>query len=163
MSVTEARIVVVRSITTSRLMDGGIDDFSRGSTPYTWSTVLMMFAPGCRKTMISTAGLPLANPTLRVSSTESSTSATSPRRAAADKCLATATDLSKRLREDGIGNIVNARKRDFVGTERQDQNRRVGRVDLAVAGIIRKIRRQLPAGGIDGGLHIARRRINVPV
>ena len=77
-SCTEARMVVVRS-----------DDHGQGRSPAesrpaaagssarTRSTVSMMLAPGWRKTMIRTAGLPLASPALRRSSTESCTSATS--------------------------------------------------------------------------------------
>ena len=80
---TEARIVRVASIATDSLIIGGMEAWSCGSRARTRSTVWMMFAPGCRNTMISTAGLPFANPTLRVSSTESCTSATSPSRTAA--------------------------------------------------------------------------------
>ena len=42
----------------------------------------MMLAPGWRKTMTRTAGLPLATPPARTSSTESVTVATSDRRSA---------------------------------------------------------------------------------
>ncbi len=44
------------------------------------STVSMMFAPGCRRTMISTERTPLVQPATRVFSTLSSTLATSPSR-----------------------------------------------------------------------------------
>ena len=62
---------MVRSITTSSLMAGEIDACNCGSSARTRSTVSMMLAPGWRKMTISTAGLPLASPALRMSSTES--------------------------------------------------------------------------------------------
>ena len=82
MSRTEARTVVVRSIATSSWMAAGMEACNCGNSSRTLSTALMMFAPGWRKMIISTAGCPLASPALRVSSTESCTSATSPRRTA---------------------------------------------------------------------------------
>ena len=42
-----------------------------GSSAATRSTVSMMFAPGCRKMITSTAGFPLVSPMLRRSSTDS--------------------------------------------------------------------------------------------
>src|SRR5205823_14218362 len=60
MSCTDARMVVVRSITTSRWIAGEIEAESCGISAYTRSTVSMMFAPGWRKIMIRTAGLPFA-------------------------------------------------------------------------------------------------------
>ena len=83
MSATEARTVVVRSRTTFKLIAGEMEALSCGSAAYTRSTVAMMFAPGWRDTIISTAGLPLERPTTRMSSTESCTSATSPSRTGA--------------------------------------------------------------------------------
>ena len=79
----EARMVVVRSRTTSRLMVGGMEARSEGSSAITRSTVSMMLAPGCRYMTISTARLPLAKPPVRTSSTELSTSAMSSRRTGA--------------------------------------------------------------------------------
>ena len=40
---------------------------------------------------------------------------------------------------------------------------RVGGVGLAVAGILRQVRRQLAARGVDGGLHVARGGIDVAI
>ena len=70
-SCTEARTVVVRSRTTLTSIAGEMEDLSSGNAARTRSTVAMMFAPGCRKTMIRTAGLPPDSPILRMSSTES--------------------------------------------------------------------------------------------
>ncbi len=74
---TEARIVVVRSITTLRLIAGEIEAPSCGSAARTRSTVSIMFAPGWRNMMIKTAFLPSTIPAVRTFSTESLTSATS--------------------------------------------------------------------------------------
>ena len=46
---------------TVMLMDAGIEAFNCGSVARIRSTVSMMLAPGCRKIMISTAGLPLGS------------------------------------------------------------------------------------------------------
>ncbi len=80
---TEERMVRVESMTTCRAMVGGTDACSCGMMARTRSTVWMMLAPGWRKTISITAGLPLVRPPVRMSSSESVTSATSARRTAA--------------------------------------------------------------------------------
>ena len=80
---TDARMVVVRSRTTDILIAGEIEACNCGSAASTRSTVSMILAPGWRKMMIRTDGVPSTIPALRTSSTESSTSATSERRTAA--------------------------------------------------------------------------------
>ena len=67
-------MVVVRSIITSSWIALGIDARSVGSISLMRSTVSMMFAFGWRLMMMSTEGLPLAEPALRKSCTESTTS-----------------------------------------------------------------------------------------
>jgi hypothetical protein len=79
-SCTEARMVVVESITTCIWIAGEIEAWSCGSTARMRSTVAITFAPGWRKMISRMAGLPLARPPERRFSTESSTVATSPRR-----------------------------------------------------------------------------------
>ena len=74
---SEARMVVERSQAKPMSRSAGSAAFSLGIESRTSSTVEMMFAPGWRKTITSTAGLPSARPRLRRSWTESSTSATS--------------------------------------------------------------------------------------
>jgi hypothetical protein len=59
---------------------GGTFARSRGSIARIRSTVSMMLAWGCLEIAMRTAGLPLDIPRLRMSSTESVTSATSVRR-----------------------------------------------------------------------------------
>ena len=80
---SDARMVLVRSSTTSRLIARGIDARSKGMRSRTRSAVSMMLAFGCRLMMRSTEGFPFEDPALRRSSTESTTSATSERRTAA--------------------------------------------------------------------------------
>ena len=58
----EARMVVVRSTITSSDMAGGMVARNCGSRARTRSTVSIMFAPGCRKTMTRTAGRPVREP-----------------------------------------------------------------------------------------------------
>jgi hypothetical protein len=82
-SLIEARMVVVWSIIVVSLMPAGISACSVGIIALMWSTVVMMFAPGSRKMMRSTEGLPSAKPALRISATESVTCATSPTRTGA--------------------------------------------------------------------------------
>ena len=76
-SITEARIVAVRSNTIVRSIAAGMEALSEGSACWMRFTVSMMFAPGCRKTINKTDGFPSKNPAARMFSTESSTSATS--------------------------------------------------------------------------------------
>ncbi len=82
-SASDARIVRLRSETIVTLTSVGSEACSCGSSASTWSTVSMMFAPGCRCRITSTDGSPSARPSLRRSWTESSTSPTSLRRTAA--------------------------------------------------------------------------------
>jgi hypothetical protein len=58
-SAREARMVMVRSIATSRLMSAGSTARRLGRSAFTRSTVVMMFAPGWRYTTITMAGRPL--------------------------------------------------------------------------------------------------------
>ena len=79
---SDARMPGVRSIITFMSIAAEIDARSCGSTARTRSSVSMMFAPGCLFRINNIDGLPLALPSLRKSCTESTTSATSPRRTA---------------------------------------------------------------------------------
>ena len=80
---SEARMPGVRSIITFMSIAAGIDARICGSTSLTRSIVSMMLAPGCLFRINITAALPSAEPSLRKSCTESTTSATSPKRTAA--------------------------------------------------------------------------------
>ena len=52
---------------------------------------------------------------------------------------------------------------DRIGGQRQNQNGLVGGIDLVVVRILRQVGRKLAAGGVDRGLHVACRRIDVAV
>jgi hypothetical protein len=74
---SDARMVEVRSITTSRSIAAGIEARSTGISAVMRSAVAMMLAPACRPISSTTAGLPLTAPAFLTSCTESVTSATS--------------------------------------------------------------------------------------
>ena len=82
---------------------------------------------------------------------------------AADQHLGYAGDLRHLLRQHDIGVVVDRDQRHLVGLDRQDQDRRIGRVDLAIGRARRQVLGQLRAGGIDSRLHIAGRRVDVTV
>ena len=83
--------------------------------------------------------------------------------ASADIHLPDSAHLRQLLREDGVGLIVNIGQGDAVGGQRQNQDRRIRRIDLAIPGIAGKVRRQLAARGVDGGLYVAGGGIDVAV
>ena len=76
-------MVMVRSCAAVRLIEGGIEARSKGSTAFTRSTVSMMLAEGWRKRSSSTIGFPLINPVLRIFTWPSTTVATSDKRTGA--------------------------------------------------------------------------------
>src|ERR1700728_4447513 len=76
-SLTEARTVVVRSVSTDILMMGGMVARSFGNSALMLSTTLMMFAPGWRWMLTMTAGTLFIQAESWVFSTPSITVATS--------------------------------------------------------------------------------------
>jgi len=80
---SEARIVSVRSLATSRWMSGGTAARSAGSCAFNESTTWTIFAPGWRLISTGTARLPLNSPIVRMSSGPSTTLAMSDSRTAA--------------------------------------------------------------------------------
>ena len=201
--------------------------------------VSMMFAPGCRRMMISTARLPSAQPATRLFSTSSKTSATSSElrpspavlrdderlvargrrragrwRRCVDACVAPTMRalglVDRRRAERARGRrpssgpspasaagstctrtagcwppptntcptpctceifcariVLAASKtsaeRQRVARQREDEDRRVGRVHLPVGRLERQVRRELAAGGGDGRLDVARGGVDVAV
>ena len=85
-SLTDARIVSVRSDNTLTLTPPGIELRRAGSSALMWSATLMMFAPGWRCTFRITARLPSAQPASCAFSTPSMTLATSSKRTGAPFC-----------------------------------------------------------------------------
>src|ERR1700694_2406465 len=74
---------------------------------------------------------------------------------AADDDLADPVDLRVVLGEDRGGGVVDGPDRQDVRGHRHDQDRRVRRVDLAIARVTGERGRQLAASGVDGRLYVA--------
>src|SRR6185312_2613451 len=72
-------------------------------------------------------------------------------------------ELRDLLREDGVARLEDLRQRQRLRAQRVDEDRRVGGVDLAVARAERQVGRQVAAGGVDGGLHVARGGLDVAI
>src|SRR5579863_6503009 len=77
MSLTDARMVVVRLKLVLKVTVGGMDALNSGINALILSTVSMMLASGCRPMPISTAVLPFEYPEFRKSSIPSATFAIS--------------------------------------------------------------------------------------
>ena len=60
------------------------------------------------------------------------------------------------LGQHAVGGVEHLRQRQRFGRQRQDQDRRVGRVDLAVVGAAGQVGRQLGPRRVDGRLNVAR-------
>ena len=82
---------------------------------------------------------------------------------AADDDLGDAGDLADLLRELGIDGVADRGQRQRVRCRRQQQDRRVRRVDLAVGRRRGQVFRQLAAGGVDRGLHVVGGAVDVAV
>ena len=76
-SATEARMVVVRSVSVLTWTEAGSVLVSCGSSFWIWSTTAMVFAPGCRWMFTITAGTWFIHAAWRIFSTLSLTVATS--------------------------------------------------------------------------------------
>ncbi len=72
----------------------------------------------------------------------------------ADDDLRDTGDLADLLRELGVDGVADRGQRQRVRCRRQQQDRRVRRVDLAIGRRRGQVFRQLPAGGVDRGLHV---------
>ena len=79
------------------------------------------------------------------------------------KDLADALNLRQLLAHDRVGHVVHLVLRHGVGGHHQNHDRGVGGIDLAIGRIAGQIGGQISARRIDGGLHVARRRIDVAV
>ena len=73
---------------------------------------------------------------------------------AADDDLGDAGDLADLLRELGVDGVADGGQRQRVRCRRQQHDRRVRRVDLAIGRRRGQVFRQLSAGGVDRGLHV---------
>ena len=84
-------------------------------------------------------------------------------RTAADRYLAHALNLRELLGQDRIGRVIDQAAAQGARGQRQDQNRRIGRVHFFVGWVARQIGRQLAARRVDRGLHVACGRIDIAV
>ncbi len=82
-------------------------------------------------------------------------------RAAAQGHLADAVHLGELLLQDIGGRVVDAALAQRVRGQRQDHDRCIGRIDLAVLRVAAQVGRHVGAGGVDRGLHVARRAVDV--
>jgi hypothetical protein len=84
-------------------------------------------------------------------------------RAAAHGHLSDAGDLGELLLEDGRCRVVHMPRINRVRREREKQDRRVGRVELAVGRFARQVGGQLSRRGVDRGLDVACGAVDVAV
>ena len=84
-------------------------------------------------------------------------------RTAAYDDLADSFDLREFLREHGRGGIIEFAACRGIGGQGQDQDRRVGGIDLAVGRVGPQAGRKVGTGRIDCGLHVARRAVDVAI
>ena len=82
---------------------------------------------------------------------------------AADAHEGDAGDLAEVLGEDVFGGVVDVDDRRDVRLNGQDEDGRVGRVDLAIGRRTRQILRQLSRGGVDRGLDVVGGGVDVAV
>ena len=82
-------------------------------------------------------------------------------RAASDSDLPYALYLRQLLLDDGGGFVIQFVGTVFVRGKAEDHDRRIGGIDLAIGRIARQVGGQIGSRRIDGGLHIARRAIDV--
>ena len=70
--------------------------------------------------------------------------------------------LGELLLEEGRGDVVHPRPAVEIGRQAEQHDRRIGRVDLPVRRVVGEVRRELAAGGVDGGLDVAGGRVDAP-
>ena len=81
--------------------------------------------------------------------------------AAADAHQAHAGQLRNLLPQRSVGKIFHLAQRHGSRRQRQNQNRRIRRIRLAVDRRVRKIRRQVCVRCVDGRLHLLLRHIDI--
>src|SRR5207302_440729 len=84
-------------------------------------------------------------------------------RAAPHEHLADTLDLGELLLKDRRGGVVHLALAQGVGGEGQDENRRVGWIDLAVRGVAGQVRRQVTPCRVDRRLDVAGGAVDIPV
>ncbi len=84
-------------------------------------------------------------------------------RTAAHRHLGDAGYLGDLLRQDGVRNVVELRRRRGVGSQGDGHDVDFGGIHFAPAGIRRQVDGQLAARRINGRLNVASRRVNVAI
>ncbi len=84
-------------------------------------------------------------------------------RAAADIDLADARELGEALLQHRGGGVVELAPGQGRRSQRQDQDRRIGGVRLAIGRVAAEIGRQIGAGGIDRRLDVPRRAVDIAI
>ena len=84
-------------------------------------------------------------------------------RRAADGDLTYAVELRKPLLQNVAGRVVHAARRQRFRRQGEDQDRRIGGIDLAVGRVAAQTCRQVGVRRIDRRLNIARRAVDVAV
>ena len=82
---------------------------------------------------------------------------------AANRDLRHAGNLTDLLGELGVDGIADCGQRQGIGCRRQQQDRRIRRIDLSVGRRGRKVFRQLAAGAVDAGQHVIGGAVDVAV
>jgi hypothetical protein len=84
-------------------------------------------------------------------------------RTAPTENLADTFDLGKFLGEDRVSGVINLRRRNVGGCQRQQDDRSVRRIDFAVAGLTGKISGKLRASGVDSSLNVTGGGIDISI
>ena len=82
---------------------------------------------------------------------------------AAHRHVGDARHLRDALRHHGVGRVIDRARRHGLRGQRQDQHRRRGRVGFAERRDRRQVARQVGERGVDRGLHVARRAVDLAV
>src|ERR1035437_3829452 len=83
--------------------------------------------------------------------------------AAADTDQTHAGQLGNLLGQTRVGQVFDLRERQFLRGQRQGENRRVGRIGLAVNGRVGEIRRQVGRGRVDRRLYLLLGNVDIQV
>ena len=82
-------------------------------------------------------------------------------RASVNSDLTDTRQLAQALRNALIGQVENFRQAHRLRSHRENDHRRIGRIVFAIGRRVREVRGKIARGGVDRGLHISRRVVNV--
>jgi hypothetical protein len=84
-------------------------------------------------------------------------------RTATGHYLADTADLRNALHKNCRGRVVERGRRQFVGGERQDHDRRIRRIHFTVCRVARQIGWKITARRVDRSLHVPGGSVDIPV